>query len=76
MLYLEELALIDQDYSHSLSGAIEALQASTLRLPVVGGARVCAIFLDVIFILGMLVSVGFLIVALFDLQFYRQMSRT
>ncbi|XP_011028830.1 PREDICTED: QWRF motif-containing protein 2-like isoform X2 [Populus euphratica] len=39
MLYLEELALIDQDYSHSLSGAIEALQASTLRLPVVGGAR-------------------------------------
>ncbi|CAK7347446.1 unnamed protein product [Dovyalis caffra] len=39
MLYLEELALIDQDYSCSLSGAIEALQASTVRLPVVGGAR-------------------------------------
>ncbi|KAJ6327994.1 hypothetical protein OIU77_009804 [Salix suchowensis] len=39
MLYLEELALIDQDYSRSLLGANEALQASTLRLPVVCGAR-------------------------------------
>lgn len=39
MIYLEELALLDQDFSHSLSGAIEALRASTLRLPVVGGAR-------------------------------------
>ncbi|KAJ6939783.1 QWRF motif-containing protein 2-like isoform X1 [Populus alba x Populus x berolinensis] len=39
MLCLEELALIDQDYSRSLSGAIEALQASTLRLPIVDGAR-------------------------------------
>ncbi|KAG8632677.1 QWRF motif-containing protein 2 isoform X2 [Manihot esculenta] len=39
MIYLEELALTDQDFSLSLSGAIEALRASTLRLPVVGGAR-------------------------------------
>ncbi|KAJ9166319.1 hypothetical protein P3X46_021093 [Hevea brasiliensis] len=39
MIYLEELALMDQDFSRSLSGAIEALRASTLRLPVVGGAR-------------------------------------
>ncbi|KAF9668489.1 hypothetical protein SADUNF_Sadunf14G0008900 [Salix dunnii] len=39
MLFLEELALIDQDYSRSLLGAVEALQASTLRLPVVCGAR-------------------------------------
>ncbi|KAF2324279.1 hypothetical protein GH714_011586 [Hevea brasiliensis] len=39
MIYLEEFALIDQDFSSSLSGAIEALRASTLRLPIVGGAR-------------------------------------
>ncbi|KDP41636.1 hypothetical protein JCGZ_16043 [Jatropha curcas] len=39
MLYLEEFALLDHDFSRSLSGAIEALRASILRLPVVGGAR-------------------------------------
>ncbi|XP_021614352.1 QWRF motif-containing protein 2 isoform X2 [Manihot esculenta] len=39
MIYLEEFALIDLDFSRSFSGAIEALRASTLRLPVVGGAR-------------------------------------
>ncbi|PQP93516.1 QWRF motif-containing protein 2 [Prunus yedoensis var. nudiflora] len=39
MIYLEELSLMDRDYSNSLSGATEALKASTLRLPVVGGAR-------------------------------------
>ncbi|KAJ4843687.1 hypothetical protein Tsubulata_046030, partial [Turnera subulata] len=39
MLYLEELALMDQDYSRSLTEATEALKASTLRLPVVCGAR-------------------------------------
>ncbi|KAM1725885.1 hypothetical protein ACFX12_016727 [Malus domestica] len=39
MTYLEELSLMDQDYSDSLSGAIEALKASTLRLPLVGVAR-------------------------------------
>ncbi|KAI9201472.1 hypothetical protein LWI28_023957 [Acer negundo] len=39
MMYLEESALMDRDYSNSLLGAIEALRASTLRLPVVGGAR-------------------------------------
>ncbi|XP_030466563.1 QWRF motif-containing protein 2-like isoform X2 [Syzygium oleosum] len=38
--YLEEWASMDQDYSNSLSGANEALKASTLRLPVIGGARV------------------------------------
>ncbi|KAF8025045.1 hypothetical protein BT93_F2026 [Corymbia citriodora subsp. variegata] len=38
--YLEEWASMDQDYSNSLSGANEALRASTLRLPVIGGARV------------------------------------
>ncbi|OVA09319.1 Protein of unknown function DUF566 [Macleaya cordata] len=39
MTYLEEWAVLDRDHSSSLSGAIEALKASTLRLPVVGGAR-------------------------------------
>lgn len=39
MTYLEEWALMDQDYCSSLSGATEALKASTLRLPVVGGAK-------------------------------------
>ncbi|XP_043713575.1 QWRF motif-containing protein 2-like [Telopea speciosissima] len=39
MTYLEEWALLDRDHSSSLSGAIEALKASTLRLPVVCGAK-------------------------------------
>ncbi|KAB1204030.1 QWRF motif-containing protein 2 [Morella rubra] len=39
MTHLEEWALMDQDYSNSLSGVIEALKASTLRLPVVSGAK-------------------------------------
>lgn len=40
MIYLEDWASLDRVYSSSLSGAIEALKASTLRLPVVGGAKV------------------------------------
>eukprot|EP00268_Persea_americana_P026622 TRINITY_DN2607_c0_g2_i1.p1 TRINITY_DN2607_c0_g2~~TRINITY_DN2607_c0_g2_i1.p1 ORF type:complete len:651 (+),score=128.46 TRINITY_DN2607_c0_g2_i1:309-2261(+) len=36
---MEQWALLDRDHSNSLSGAIEALKASTLRLPVIGGAR-------------------------------------
>jgi len=40
MLYLEDWATLDRVYSTSLSGATEALRASTLRLPVVGGAKV------------------------------------
>ncbi|KAL2318469.1 hypothetical protein Fmac_032345 [Flemingia macrophylla] len=39
MLYLEDWATLDRVYSSSLSGAIEALRASTLRLPIVGGAK-------------------------------------
>lgn len=35
---LEDWACLDKDHSVSLLGAIEALKASTLRLPVVGGA--------------------------------------
>lgn len=40
IVYLEEWSLLDRDYTGSLSGAVEALKASTLRLPVIGGARV------------------------------------
>ncbi|KAJ7966542.1 QWRF motif-containing protein 2-like [Quillaja saponaria] len=39
MIYLEDWALLDHEYSSSLSEATEALRASTLRLPVVGGAK-------------------------------------
>nr|DAD41474.1 TPA_asm: hypothetical protein HUJ06_015797 [Nelumbo nucifera] len=39
MAYLEEWSLLDRDHFTSLSGAIEALKASTLRLPVVCGAK-------------------------------------
>ncbi|KAI3460162.1 hypothetical protein Pfo_016825 [Paulownia fortunei] len=38
-LHLENWDLIDRDHCNSLSGAIEALEASTIRLPVVDGAR-------------------------------------
>lgn len=40
MIYLEDWAILDRVYSGSLSGATEALKASTLRLPVFGGAKV------------------------------------
>lgn len=40
MLHLEEWDELDQDFSNSLSGVTEALRASTLRLPVVGAAKV------------------------------------
>ena len=46
MLYLDDWHLIDRDHSSSLSGIVEALEASTLRLPVGGGARVCACCLE------------------------------
>ncbi|CAH8283253.1 unnamed protein product [Eruca vesicaria subsp. sativa] len=36
MGYLEEWSLLDRDHSSSLSGATQALKASTLRLPIVG----------------------------------------
>lgn len=41
MTYLEKWADMDSDYNGSLLGAIGALRASTLRLPVVDVARVC-----------------------------------
>ena len=39
MDYLDHWAELQTDHSTSLSGAIEALRASTLRLPVTGGAK-------------------------------------
>ena len=36
MVFLEDWASLDTDHAVSLFGAIEALKASTLRLPVVG----------------------------------------
>lgn len=39
MLCLENWDLTEKDHSSSLCGAIEALEASTLRLPIVGGAK-------------------------------------
>ncbi|KAM7516998.1 hypothetical protein LguiA_006581 [Lonicera macranthoides] len=39
MLYLENWGLIDREHSSSLSGAVASLEASTIRLPVVGGAK-------------------------------------
>ncbi|XP_008790152.2 AUGMIN subunit 8 [Phoenix dactylifera] len=39
MAYLENWAAYEREHCCSLSGAIEALKASTLRLPVTGGAR-------------------------------------
>ncbi|MQM20331.1 hypothetical protein Taro_053349 [Colocasia esculenta] len=40
MAYLEEWSHVDREHSNSLLGGIEALRASTLRLPVVSGAKV------------------------------------
>lgn len=67
MAYLEDWALVDQDYCSSLSGATEALKASTLRLPVVGGAKVSinisaakkiVIILEIKFLFGSFVATG------------------
>ncbi|KAK8624270.1 hypothetical protein V6N13_065619 [Hibiscus sabdariffa] len=43
MIFLDEWTVLDHDYCSYLSGAIEALTASTLRLPVVCGARVAKV---------------------------------
>ncbi|XP_074587348.1 QWRF motif-containing protein 2-like isoform X2 [Curcuma longa] len=39
LAYLEEWSLIDREHSSLLLGAIEALKASTVRLPIVSGAK-------------------------------------
>jgi hypothetical protein len=43
--YLDEWSHIEKHHSSALSAAIEALKASTLRLPVVGGAKVRIFFI-------------------------------
>jgi hypothetical protein len=43
MDYLDHWAALQTEYSSSLSSATEALKASTLRLPVSGGAKVSKI---------------------------------
>jgi hypothetical protein len=40
MSYLEDWSHIEKHHSSALSAAIKALKASTLRLPVVDGAKV------------------------------------
>ncbi|KAJ6362135.1 hypothetical protein OIU78_002525 [Salix suchowensis] len=37
--YLDDWALLEKDHIDSLSGAVEDLEASTLRLPMTGGAK-------------------------------------
>ncbi|KAJ8747609.1 hypothetical protein K2173_014471 [Erythroxylum novogranatense] len=39
MAYLDDWALLEVDHIKSLSGAVEDLESSTLRLPVTGGAK-------------------------------------
>ncbi|KAL2894631.1 Protein SNOWY COTYLEDON 3 [Bienertia sinuspersici] len=39
MVYLEEWAFMVKDHCSSLSGAMESLKASTIRLPLIGGAK-------------------------------------
>lgn len=39
LAYLEDWALLERDHSTSLDGAIKDLEASTLRLPLTGGAK-------------------------------------
>lgn len=41
MAYLDDWAVLESDHIAAFSGAMEDLEASTLRLPVTGGARVC-----------------------------------
>ncbi|KAF9615895.1 hypothetical protein IFM89_026869 [Coptis chinensis] len=40
MSFLDEWFLLERDHVNSLSGAVDALEACTIRLPVIGGARV------------------------------------
>jgi len=52
MVYLEDWAILYEVYITSLGGAIKALKASTLRLPVVDGAKVftsCFLFIFLFF---------------------------
>lgn len=43
MIHLDEWTTLDMDHLNSLLGVTAALKATTLRLPVIGGARVCTL---------------------------------
>ena len=43
MAYLDDWAVLQSDHIDALSGAVEDLEASTLRLPLTGGAKVCMV---------------------------------
>jgi hypothetical protein len=44
MTYLDDWAALEGDHVDALSGAVEDLEANTLRLPLTGGAKVCMFF--------------------------------
>lgn len=50
VLDLDEWSEMESEHSSSLVGAIEALKASTLRLPVVGGAKVGTLFVSILYV--------------------------
>lgn len=41
MAYLDEWASLERDHDDAVSGAVEDLEANTLRLPITRGAKVC-----------------------------------
>ncbi|URE18262.1 hypothetical protein MUK42_37203 [Musa troglodytarum] len=43
MAYLERWVALEREHCSSLSGAVEALNASTLRLPITGGAKAAVV---------------------------------
>lgn len=46
MAYLDDWALLEKDHLNSLSGALEDLEATTVRLPVTSGAKVSLVVKD------------------------------
>lgn len=44
MTYLDDWATLENSHVDALSGAVEDLEANTLRLPLTGGAKVCLVF--------------------------------
>ena len=43
MAYLNEWVVLESDHIDGLSGVVEDLEASTLRHPLIGGAKVCVV---------------------------------
>jgi len=43
MAYLDDWAALESNHVDALSGAVEDLEANTLRLPLTGGAKVCMV---------------------------------